>query len=219
MKISIKSAVFALFALSAPAHALTVYSGYDSGAGALAAAPNATAAAAAFDAALPGLSVIDFESPTPGFSFTPDAFVRNTQRCAPALCGYNTTVGGEFFLDVTFNTTFNFVAPIDSFGAYFTGVQRGTATLTYTNGDTVVLDLPDADLGSGGTTFFGFTDAGASISSIAYFTGDGGDFVGVDDIRYGAADTPEIPLPASLPLLGASVLVFGMMRRRKAKKA
>lgn len=205
-----------LVAVSAPAHAVVItFGGHDAGAGSLAAAPNATAAAAAFDAALPGLSLIDFETAsTPGFSFTADGFRRNTQRGIEHLFGYNTTVGGEWFLDVTFNTVFNFTTPIDSFGAYFTGVQRGDATLTYMNGTTTILTMPMAILGSGGTTFFGFSDPGSSIVSISYFTGTGGDFVGVDDIRFGSAAV--VPEPTTLSLLGLGLLALGLMRRRRA---
>lgn len=206
-----------LAALNASVHAVPVtYSGYDLGAGSLATAPNATAAAAAFDTALPGLSIIDFENAiTPGFSVTGDGSRRNTLQCPAALCGYNTTVGGSWFLDATFNTAFNFTTAIDSFGAYFTGVQRADATLTYTDGTTTTLTLPAASLGSGGTTFFGFSDSGATILSIAFFTGTGGDFVGIDDIRYGTAGTTPVPEPATLSLLGVGLLGFGLMRRRR----
>ena len=63
-----------LVAVSAPAQAVPItYGGYDAGAGSLGTAPNATAAAAAFDAAIAGLSIIDFETdPVPGFSVTGD---------------------------------------------------------------------------------------------------------------------------------------------------
>lgn len=192
---------------------MTTFSGYDAGAGSLAAAPTATAAAAAFDAALPTLDLVDFEGPLGDFSFTTDAFVRDTQRCAAELCGYNTTVGGDSFLDVTFSSTFSFASPINSFGAYFTGVQRGDATLTYTDGSTTVLNLPAADIGSGGTYFFGFTDPGASISAIDYFTGTGGDFVGLDDIRFGGA-TP-VPLPAGGLLLLSALAAGAAVSRLK----
>lgn len=204
----------AMICLAAPAHAVTVYSGYDQGAGDLASSPNATAAAASFDAAVTASDIVDFEGALGDFSFAGDGFVRNTQRCAPALCGYNTTAGGQNFLDVTFNTTFMFANGIDAFGAYFTGVQRGTATLTYDNGNTVELAMPSAALNDGGTTFFGFSDAGASITSISYYTGDGGDFVGVDDIRFRVA--APVPVPATLPLLLGGVFAFGLIRRKAA---
>ena len=202
-----------LTGLSATANAVPiVYSGYDAGAGSLAAATNATAAAAAFDAAAPGLSIIDFETAsTPGFSVTGDGFRRDTLRCDAHLCGYNTTSGGAWFLDATFNTSFNFTTAIDSFGAFFTGVQRADATLTYSDGSTTVLTMPAASLGDGGTTFFGFIDSGASIVKIDYFTGTGGDFVGVDDIRYGSVDVPE---PAALALIALGLFGANSKRRR-----
>ena len=209
----------ALFAICAPAQAVPItYSGYDPGAGAPGAAPNSSAAAAAFDAAVGATTIVDFESPvTPGFSVSGDGFRRNSQRCAPHLCGYNRTAGGRWFLDVSFRTTFSFEAPISAFGAYFTGVQRGDATLTYADGATVVLTMPEAILRRGGTTFFGFSDAGASIVSIDYFTGTGGDFVGVDDIRYRSATGGGSPVsePATFGLLGLGLIGFAMIRRRR----
>lgn len=205
-------------ALAAPVQALTTFSGYDAGAGSLGTAPNSVAAAASFDAAAGSLNVIDFEGATPGFSASADAYVTNVAGCAAALCGYNTTSGGQNFLAVTYNTTLSFDAPIEAFGAYFTGVQRGDATLTYADGSTVVLDLPASTINDGGTYFFGFIDLGASIVSIDYFTGTGGDYVGVDDIRFGTVSAP-IPLPASLPLLGAGVAALMVRRRRRATGA
>ena len=74
--------------------------------------------------------------------------------------------------------------------------------------------MPAATLRVGGTAFFGFSDLGASIMSISYFTGTGGDFVGVDDIRY--RSTSVVPIPASLPLLFGGVFALGFIRRRKA---
>lgn len=201
-------------ALCLPVHAAVVYSGFDSGAGSLAAAPNATAAAASFAAALTSSTVVDFEGSLGDFSFTADGLVRNSQRCAAELCGYNTTSGGSYFLEVTYNTTFNFASPIEAFGAYFTGVQRADATLTYTDGTTTTVTLPAAEISFGGTTFFGFTDFGASIVSIDYFTGTGGDYVGVDDITYQVSQTPAVPLPATLPLLAAGFGALAIARRK-----
>lgn len=205
-----------LFALPVPAFAATVYGDHDPGAGSLAAAPNSVAAAASFDAVLTSATIVDFEGALGDLSITGDGFIRDSQRCGASLCGYNTTLGGADFLDVTFNTTFNFSTAIEAFGAYFTGVQRADATLTYIDGSTTTLTLPTASLASGGTSFFGFTDFGRSITSISYFTGTGGDFVGVDDIRYqtaGVTATP-IPLPASLPLLLAGFGALSLVRRK-----
>lgn len=213
-----RSILFLTVLLATNANALVIYQGFDLGAGSLATAPNATTAAAAFDAALSGLSVVDFESAsTPGFSVTGDGAVRSTPRCSNGLCGYNTTLGGANWLEATFSTSFIFGSAIDAFGAYFTGVQRADATLTYTDGSTTVLTMPAADLGVGGTTFFGFSDPGASIASIEYFTGTGGDFVAVDDIRFATAldDPASVPAPATLALFGLGLTALRWARRKK----
>lgn len=213
----IKGGVISFAVAATPAQALIIYDAYDQGAGSLASAPNATAAANAFDTALSGLSLIDFESSFTGLTITGDGFVRDTLRCGAALCGYNTTVGGDSFLDATYNTTFTFDTAIDSFGAFFTGVQRADATLTYADGSTTILTMPAASLADGGTTFFGFSDIGASILSISYFTGTGGDYVGVDDIRFGTATTAATVLePSSLALFGLGLAGIGFARKKKS---
>lgn len=208
----IKAAVIALSIFAAPVHALVIYEGHDAGAGSLGTAPNSVAASDSFDTALSGMSLIDFESAYSGMSITGDGFVRNTQRCADYLCGYNTTSGGDSFLDVTYNTVFSFDTAINSFGAYFTGVQRGDASLTYADGSTVTLTMPVATISDGGTSFFGFSDIGASIMSISYFTGTGGDFVGVDDIRFGNA--ASVPEPSLLSLFALGIIGMSVYRRK-----
>lgn len=203
--------------LAVPAHALTTFSAYDPGAGTLASAPNSTAAAAAFDAAVTGATIVDFEGSLGALSITGDGYVTNTLLGPAALYGYNTTSGGANFLQVAYNTVFNFSTPIESFGAYFTGVQRADATLTYSDGSTVELAMPAAVLSSAGTSFFGFQDIGASITSIDYFTGVGGDYVGVDDIRY-ATTSSVVPLPAALPLFAGGLGALGLLGWRRKRK-
>ncbi len=65
--------------------------------------------------------------------------------------------------------------------------------------------MPPGDLSLGGTVFFGFIDAGASITSITYFTTALDDIVAVDDLRFGV-----VPEPSSLILIGLGLvgLVF-----------
>lgn len=203
-----------------------VYSGWDVGSGSLATSPLAVAAANDFDTAAGPLSVIDFESSLPAdFSITGSGTITNTSG-GSALYGYNTTVGGSYFYYLSGGVrTFNFTSPIDSFGAYFTGFQIGTQTITYTNGDTTILNMPGPTNMAGGTVFFGFIDAGASISSISYNAVN--DIVAVDDIRYGMSNgegepgqppsRPSVPEPATMLLFGTG-LVGLVGARRKLKK-
>jgi hypothetical protein len=186
--------------------------GYDAGAASLAAAPNAMAAAAAFDLAAGALPIVDYEGAVlpPGVGMS--ALNRtNNSGCPANLCGFNTTSGGSFFhLQVGGSQTFTFATPIDSFGAYFTGWQIGTQTITYSNNQQVVLQMPGADINQGGAVFFGFIDAGASIVSITYDAVK--DIVAVDDVRFG--NSAAVPEPASLLLLGAGLAGAASRLRR-----
>jgi hypothetical protein len=195
-----------------------IYSGFDAGAGSLATAPNATAAAAAFDAAVSIDSVTDFEAvdaPTE-FSLIPDNPVWSSSRtndssCSAALCGYNTTAGGEYFALASGDTmTFTFNKSIDAFGAYFTGWQYNGQTITYTDGSTEVLDMPIGDNSAGGTLFFGFKDEGRTIASITYNSLN--DIVSIDDVRLSVS---QVPIPAAIWLFGSGLLGLVGIARRK----
>src|SRR6516162_9264018 len=97
-------ATLALGLVTAPAQAsLTLFTGADDGAGSLATAPNSTAAAASFDAAVAALGT--------GITLTganvnnnPQSIVNTTSDinlaspCTNPVCGYNTTPGGSQFL-------------------------------------------------------------------------------------------------------------------------
>lgn len=231
-------AALALAFATAPAQAsLILFTGADDGAGSLATAPNSTAAAASFDTAAGALGIentITFESAPLG-SFTSltlasgvtltganvnnnDQSIVNTTSninitppCSNATCGYNTTPGGSQFLLLFGGTaTFSFSAGTDAFGAYLTGVQNAGETITFSDGTSQSVDVPNPGF-NGGTAFVGFTDADKSIASITINVNN--DIVGVDDVRY---VTPGVPEPASLALLGSALLALGWFRRRAA---
>jgi hypothetical protein len=185
--------------------------GADAGAASFAAMVNSQAAAASFNSAAGSLSVIDFESPLPaGVSIAGGSTINTTSGFA--LFGDNTTVGGDFYRSLNGGTmTFSFVTPIDSFGAYLTGLQGdivGQQTVTYANGN--VVNIP---LLSGGGAFVGFIDAGASITSVSIAFN--GDIIGVDDVRYGNANSRVPDSGSTIALLGLALAGLVAIRRRK----
>ena len=238
-KFATKSAILAMaaFALvTTRAHAgLTLFTGADDGAGSLATAPNSVAAAANFDAAAAALgteNTITFESSPLGLfsslalagvtltgtnvNSNDQSIVNTTSNiniappCSNASCGYNTTPGGSNFLLLFGGTaTFSFNGGTDAFGAYLSGVQNAGETITFSDGTSQSVNIPNPGF-DGGTTFVGFTDAANSIASITINVNN--DIVGVDDVRY---VTDSVPEPASLALLGGALAGFALSRRRK----
>lgn len=221
-----------------------VFQGGDVGATPGSPTPNADAAAALYDAAAAALGtahLIDFESAPlgpfaslvvapgvtlsgTGFTGGPTHAIGSGQARAgcPALCGFDTTAGGSRYVDVDGNIiTFTFATGISAFGAYLTGVQLDGERVTFYDGSSV--SVPIHDFGSG-AQFFGFTDAGGSITRIDIDTRNTttflGDFIGIDDVRYTTQASPAaMPEPGSLALFGAALVVGGLVRRRRRSSA
>lgn len=222
------------------------YTATDAGVGPGGARPLADASAAAFDAAagalgttglitFEGLPVGNFTTLTvaPGVSVSLTNINNSagitggiSNSAGSATLGYNTTTGGSQFLSANpflvqqqSGVTFNFASPVAAFGAYFTGLGTGSgATVHLLLNDGTARDVVITGSATGGVTFFGFTDAGASLSTLTlqHIPGaTGQDIYGIDDVRYTAAAVPE---PGAVTLLGVGVagLAGYGWRRRKA---
>lgn len=227
--------------------AQTTYNGADPGAGIGDSHPNTSAANTAFiaDASTLGtINTITFESAPVGYS-TSLALDPETTMTASNLDptysdisdssystadGYNTTLfGTKFFqfVNYTFYTTasvtFTFAQPIDAFGADFTGLEsnvNGDVALTFNDGSAQSYAIPKPDIA--GDQFFGFTDAGKSLSSVTLTqvlpsNGLSRDFFGIDQVQYGIAPSaaPEpSPLTAfAVMSLAAAALILKAKRR------
>jgi hypothetical protein len=121
------------------------------------------------------------------------------------------------------NLVFSFATPIQSFGAYFSGIQTNffQDTVTFSDGTSHTLDIPGTGTtrSVGALSFVGFTDAGSSISSVSINAGNqaGFDDIGVDDVRFQAtASVTSTPEPGSITLLvmGCGFCVALGYRRR-----
>jgi hypothetical protein len=245
-RLSLAVSALALLGLTAApaAAAPVVFSGEDIMATTSSPHPVSAAARASFATAAGALgatSLITFESaPLGSFSHLTVApgvtingsdinganqTIRNTSGfpIAPTLDGYNTTPGGAFFVEMLGGTlTFSFATPIQAFGAYFSGVQNFTTdTVSFNDGTSQVINIPETGTNgfTGALDFVGFTDAGASISSVTVFAGNNAwDAIGVDDVLFGPVST-SVPEPFTLSIFGAGAAGAVALRRRKKAKA
>ena len=235
---------------ASPARAqLVTFTATDSGAGPGSTPVNSNAKAAQFDAAaalLGPMGLITFEpapvgpftslTVAPGVTLTGLDIAGSPQKInntpnsptIPARDGFNTTLGGAKYAEATGGTLiFTFAAPVQAFGVYFTGIQPFffQDTLTFNDGTSQSIDVPAGDASSGGVSFAGFTDIGKAITQVtitATNPAGGGDFIGVDDVRFGPV--PAVP-EASTTISFGLLLALGMgglvvaARRKKAARS
>lgn len=226
------------------------FTGEDLGAGPGSAHPLSTAAAASFSTAASALGTvgtITFESApvgsfsslsvAPGVTLTGTAFgggmqsINNTPDFPsdPDVDGFNTTPGGANYVEEMGGTlTFTFASPTQFFGAYLTGIQTVfyQDTFTFSDGTSETIDVPGAGTSSfeGALDFVGFTDAGASITSVTINAsstspGSGADYIGVDDVMYQSQSMSPTPEPNSLLLLSSGLAGLGVACRRLRGRA
>ena len=99
------------------------------------------------------------------------------------------------------NLVFTFSSPIQSFGAYLSGIQLSVETINFSDGSSQSVPIPQANPSTGGIDFVGFTDSGQQITSVTINAV--GDIIGVDDVLYGA--TVTVPEPATLTMLAIAL--------------
>lgn len=205
------AAGFAALMCASPAMAApTVFSGFDAGANGPGA--NATAAAAAFDLAVSGATLVTFESALPVSLSILGGSITSNSGCEASLCGGNTTSGGSQFLSLYGgNSTFNFSPNITAFGAFFGGIQIAALNVAFFDGSSQSITIP-SDLGAGGFAFVGFTNP-TSISSVTVHGFN--DILTVDDVRFGGAGVPE---PATWAMLLAGFGLAGTALRSARRR-
>jgi hypothetical protein len=184
---------------------------------------NSTAAAGSFLSIAGSLNTVDFESSAPANLSISGGSITNNSGCG-ALCGFNTTAGGGFFVSVFGGSvTFNFTNPVDAFGFYVNGLQTNLVpqqTIVYTNGASVsqTINMPSAI--NGGGAFIGFIDYGQLISSVSFNATN--DILAFDDLRFGRSEhnpTSPVPEPETYAMMLAGLGLLGTIaRRRKAKQ-
>jgi hypothetical protein len=214
--------------------AVVTYEGQDNGAPITGPFPNSIAAQQSFAVAarqLSPLGTVTFEDLPVGFqnSFTAAPGVTVT-LAAPNfgngvsgisnitfgnLFGFDTTPGGSNWLGFSEGSAeFSFANPTDYFGFWLTGVQTPLTSMIavqFSDGTAQVLQAPVNS--TGGAAFFGFTDAGKSISSVT-ISNLSNDAWGIDDVNYNVPSV--VPEPSSMLLVGIVVLGLGAVRHARA---
>jgi hypothetical protein len=233
------AAVLSFLAISPVSAATITYSGSDAGVGPGGSAPNSTTAALNFTTAASGLGsvqLLNLEALTTA-NFTTTALglgvtatqsgVLGTASIATGgsvTAGYNTTAGGSKYLSFLPGTTplqttqgylLSFATPIQAFAAFFTGVgsASGTLQLSFSDGTNQTLTVQSSG-NTGGISYFGFTDAGKSISTISLLFNNQrsiNDSFGIDDISFVSA----VPEPDTFLPLAALASAFGFLALRK----
>lgn len=192
---------------------------------------NADAARDAFFANLQGVEVFDFESVSGSAPITADfgsaglATITGNGSVQSVPAGQTNGVGryaisGTNFYEASGTFTIEFSEAISAFGFYGVDIGdfNGQVTLTLTNGETILLTVPNSiNIAGGSVAYFGFYDTENTYSSITFGnTASGIDFFGFDDFTIGIRENvvPDVPEPVTMSFLGIGFIGLALIRKR-----
>jgi hypothetical protein len=182
---------------------------------------------AAFLAANPGLTLIDFEGLCLGGTCAVPAFAGVTFSGTNLVIADGPTFGAPSdwladnafggFIDMAFSPAISAVGFRVS--ADFSGNIAGQMTVNLFNGVTL---LDTQTFGTTGLsvfdTFVGWSGL-AGLDNLRVTVTNAGDFVNVDNVSFGESGPAAVPEPASLTLLGLGVAALGRRRWAARRKA
>jgi hypothetical protein len=114
----------------------------------------------------------------------------------------------------------NFSSPIAAFGFYGTDIGdfAGQILLELLNGETVNLTVPNTvGAPDGSLLFYGFIDPVDEYIKITFGNTSGSDGFGFDDMTIGDLQQVSVPDASGALLLGSSLLVLGVFRRKSKR--